>query len=173
MPKKRRRDGKITTDKGGRPVDPQKRRQQQAEVVRLRSQGLTYQAIADRLRCSTDKARTLAQGYWQSEIGKVEETADHYRRLQTEKMDRLIAVNMELAMNPKIVVEKDDPEGGTMKLEDFEKVVKASKIVIAASAEIAKLNGCYRPQEVAVSGTLSMSELGRILEASAVAKRGK
>lgn len=131
---------------------------------------MSFHAICDATGMGWAKVTALFNEYWEKEVGISEATADSIRKKETARLTHVADVNYHLATNPKIKVTKEDPDAGTMDLADFEKVTKASANFIKAVAEIAKYNGCYRPQEVAVTGSLSVSQLAKILEASEIAE---
>ncbi len=170
--KKRRPDGKETTVKGGRPVDPYARRKRQADVVRLRSENLTYDEIAERLGISHGMAILSYKRYWEDEIGAVREDAEQLRARETVRLEALMLKNYRLAMNAKILVEKDDPDAGVMRLEEFQKLEKCTAVYVKCSTLLAQLHGLSKPTEINVSGTLPLDTLARVLEAADTAKHG-
>ena len=157
--------GKVTTPKGGRPTVPSQRKAIQAEVVRLRGGGLTFQAIADRLGFSDRQAQILWDEYWQQEHAAGHESAESIRASLAARYRLLRDTAMALATNPGIKVTKDDPSSGTVDLADFEKVAKMGKLAVTCMVEEAKLFGVNKPADVSMNpGTLS---LDRFLEAAA------
>ena len=62
---KKLRGGRVTTFRGGRPVNPEQRRAAQHEVVRLRGrENLPFRAIGWRLGVSDRQAKILWDEYW-------------------------------------------------------------------------------------------------------------
>lgn len=159
MPKKKRRDGKTTTTKGGRPVDLPKRKKQTAEVVRLRGLGQTWASIAATTGIPQQTAFRIWTEYWAAEHEHDKSTADQIRAQQTDILQRAQQRALTVAMDSHIEVVKDDPLGGTMKMEEFEKLKKMLDTVVKCSDGIAKLHGCNKPVEVNInSGTLSLEQ---------------
>ena len=151
--------GKVTTPKGGRPTVPSQRKATQAEVVRLRGTGLTFQAIADRLGISDRQAQILWDEYWKKEHAAGQESAENIRAGLAARYRLLRDTAMALATNPGIKVTKDDPNGGTIDLADFEKVAKMGKLAVTCMVEEAKLFGVNKPVEADTnSATLSLAE---------------
>ena len=160
--------GKVTTPKGGRPTVPSQRRAAQAEVVRLRGGGLTFQAIADRLGISDRQAQILWDEYWQREHALSQESAETIRASLAARYRLLRDTAFAIATNPGIKITKDDPNGGTVDLADFEKVAKMGKLAVTCMVEEAKLFGVNKPVDVNGSAnTLSLQQLGEILEKAA------
>lgn len=170
--KKRKRNGTETTRKGGRPVDPVARRQRQADVVRLRSEGLTYDAIAERLGCAKQTCQAAYARYWDEEAGLVKDTADQLRVRETHRLEGLMLKNYRMAMDAEIVVERDVPGSGVMQLEEFQKLKECTAGYVKCATLLAQLHGLSKPTEINVSGTLPLDTLARVLEAADTAAHG-
>ena len=166
--KKKLAGGKETTSKGGRPTVPSQRRAVQAEVVRLRGTGLPFHAIGERLGISDRQAQILWEEYWAKEHAIGQESAESVRAGLAARFRLLRDTALAIATNPGIKVTKDDPNGGTINLADFEKVAKMGKLAVMCMVEEAKLFGVNKPVDVSVgTNTLSLGQLGEILERSA------
>lgn len=165
--KKKLAGGKETTSKGGRPTVPSQRRAMQAEVVRLRGmESLTFHAIGDRLGISDRQAQILWDEYWQNEHAIGHESAESIRASLATRYRLLRDTAIALATNPKIKITKDDPNGGTVDLADFEKVAKMGKLAVTCMVEEAKLFGVNKPVELNMhTNTLSLERFAELAEA--------
>ncbi len=166
--KKKLAGGKETTSKGGRPTVPSQRRAAQAEVVRLRGTGFTFHTIGERLSISDRQAQILWEEYWAKEHAIGQESAETIRAGLAARYRLLRDTAFAIATNPGIKITKDDPNGGTVDLADFEKVAKMGKLAVTCMVEEAKLFGVNKPVDVNGSAnTLSLQQLGEILEKAA------
>ena len=129
---------------GGRPTDPTRRFETQAEVVRLRGmESMTFQAIGIRLGISDRQAQILWTEYWQKEHATFSESAEAVRADILTRLRLLRDTAFAFATNPRVKVSKSEPGGGTIELADFEKVAKMSKLALHCMAEEAKLCAAY------------------------------
>ncbi len=166
-PVKKLANGKVTTTKGGRPKDPSKRLATQMEVVRLRGmESMTFQAIGARLGISDRQAQILWNEYWENEHAIGHESAERIRASLATRYRLLRDTAFAIATNPGIKVTKDDPNGGTVDLADFEKVAKMGKLAVQCMIEEAKLFGVNKPVDVSTNpGTLSLERFAELAEA--------
>ena len=150
----------MTTRKGGRPVIPSLRAQQMSEVVRLRgTRGMTFRAIGDALGISDRQAQILWDEYWAAEHAIERESAEKLRAGLASRLRLIRDHALALATNTRIKVTKDDPDGGSIELADFERVAKMGKLALSCMVEEAKLLGLNKtiePQQN--SNTLSLAE---------------
>ena len=157
--------GKVTTPKGGRPTVPSQRRATQAEVVRLRGSGGTFQAIADQLGISDRQSQILWEEYWAKEHAIGQESAETVRASILSRLRLLRDTALAMAVNPRVKVSSTDASGGSIDLADFEKVSKMGKLALGCMAEEAKLCAAYdNPIEKDEPGVLSLMEFVRLAE---------
>jgi hypothetical protein len=110
--KKKLAGGKETTSKGGRPTVPSQRKATQAEVVRLRGGGLTFQAIGDQLGISDRQAQILWEEYWAREHALSQESAETVRTSILTRLRLLRDTALAIATNPSVRVSSTDASGG-------------------------------------------------------------
>lgn len=67
-----------------------KKAQRQAEALKMRRAGLSYRDIADQLNVSIGRAHGLVSEAITQLIEAVQETADHVRAIELERIDRMI-----------------------------------------------------------------------------------
>lgn len=133
--KKKLAGGGETTVKGGRPIIPEKRRATMDAVLRLRGTGLSFAAIGRQLGISDHHALNLYNEYWEKEHRAAQESVADIRAGLAARYRLLRDTALEMATNPKIRVTKDDANGGTIELADFEKVSKMGRLAVMCMVE--------------------------------------
>jgi hypothetical protein len=163
--KKKLAGGKETTSKGGRPTVPSQRKATQAEVVRLRGGGLTFQAIADELGISDRQAQILWDEYWEREHALSQESAEDVRISILTRLRLLRDTALAMATNPKVKISSTDPTGCTIELADFEKMAKMGKLALGCMTEEAKLCAAYdKPIEKEQPNVLSLIKFAELAD---------
>ena len=136
------------------------RKTKTADVVRLRGEGKTYTHIAGVLGIPTATVFYYEREYWKEEHEFLATTSERVRLEQTDVLTRLQLSAMNTATNPniQIVTEETDPLTGEVqliKLDEFQKMIKAGNLVVKCASQLALLNGANKPIDIKLeAGTL-------------------
>lgn len=154
MAERHRRAGKARVAR----VNPAKRQHQQAEVVRLRSEGRSFREIAAALAIPLHTAHDVWAAYWKEERPAIAAVAEEYRAEQTARLERLRDTAIGMATDATLHIQKKNPDESVMELEQFEKFVKCAKVAKDCMDSLARLHGINKPVEVNVNaGTLDLA----------------
>jgi hypothetical protein len=143
--------------------------QRDAEAARLRSQGWTYERIADHLGYSDkSNARRAIEKVLKD---TVQEAGDELRTMERERLDRLseaawaVLERQHVTVSNGRVISLPDPETGESKpLPDDGPVLQAIDRLLRISESRRKLEGLDAPSRVSVDAENLGAEIGAILD---------
>lgn len=133
----------------GRKPRPDKK-SKQADVVRLAGTGLTWRAIAEKVRVPLSTAVGWYEEYYEEEHALLHDDADRIRKQQTATLQRQQRLAERIMLDSITTQETDD--GEKVILSDPETFSKLGNLVAKYAAQIALMNGANKPLKIDMEG---------------------